>query len=78
MTKQLKESTAFQAIQNKALKSPAVMTKEETMKVKFQKWLCFWFGHRMYSMYEIDNGQSKFGEHKCSRCGYKDSWQYDY
>ena len=56
----------------------AGVEKEETMKRKFQEWLCYWFGHAMYSLYEIDNGQSKWGEHKCSRCGHKDSWQYDY
>jgi hypothetical protein len=43
--------------------------------------LCERYGHAMYSVYIMDNyatgGSSKWGENKCSRCGYTDTWQYD-
>jgi hypothetical protein len=43
--------------------------------------LCERYGHAMYSVYVMDNyatgGSSKWGENKCSRCGYTDTWQYD-
>jgi hypothetical protein len=40
--------------------------------------ICFERGHNMFLVVEIDNGRSKYGEHKCSRCGFVDSFQYDY
>ena len=40
--------------------------------------LCKIFGHNMYLITEADNGRSKFGEHKCGRCGYEEPFQYDY
>jgi len=40
--------------------------------------ICFDKGHNMFLVVEIDNGRSKYGEHKCSRCGYKEPFQYDY
>jgi len=40
--------------------------------------ICFNTGHAMYLVTETDNGRSKFGYHKCSRCGYEESFQYDY
>jgi len=39
---------------------------------------CYKDGHNMYLITEIDNGRSKFGEHKCSRCGYTEPFQFDY
>lgn len=39
---------------------------------------CFERGHNFYLVYEIDNGRSKYGEHKCSRCGHVERFQYDY
>jgi hypothetical protein len=40
--------------------------------------ICFEKGHSMFLVTEIDNGRSKYGDHKCSRCGWVDSFQYDY
>lgn len=40
--------------------------------------ICFDKGHNMFLVTEIDNGRSKYGYHKCSRCGWVDSFQYDY
>jgi hypothetical protein len=40
--------------------------------------ICFDKGHSMFLVTEIDNGSSKYGDHKCSRCGWVDSFQYDY
>lgn len=48
------------------------------MKRKIQRIFCFIFGHRMYKVCGIDNGHSKYGDHKCSRCGYVESFQCDY
>lgn len=39
---------------------------------------CYENGHSFYLVCEIDNGRSKYGDHKCSRCGYVESFQYDY
>lgn len=39
---------------------------------------CFENGHAFYLVCEIDNGRSKYGEHKCSRCGHVEPFQYDY
>ena len=40
--------------------------------------ICFKLGHNMYKVCEINNGMSIFGDHKCSRCGYIEPFQYDY
>jgi len=40
--------------------------------------LCKIFGHNMFLVVEIDNGRSKYGDHKCSRCGKVEHYQYDY
>lgn len=39
---------------------------------------CFENGHAFYLVCEIDNGRSKYGDHKCSRCGHVEPFQYDY
>ena len=39
---------------------------------------CFELGHAFYLVCEIDNGRSKYGDHKCSRCGHVEPFQYDY
>ena len=39
---------------------------------------CFDKGHSMYLVIEIDNGRSKYGDHRCSRCGHTEPFQYDY
>jgi hypothetical protein len=39
---------------------------------------CFERGHAFYLVCEIDNGRSKYGDHKCSRCGHVEPFQYDY
>lgn len=40
--------------------------------------ICFDKGHNMYLVVELDNGRSKYGHHKCSRCGHEEHFQYDY
>jgi len=40
--------------------------------------ICFDKGHSMFAVYTIHNWRSSFGEHKCSRCGFIESWQYDF
>lgn len=45
---------------------------------RLQKLLCALFGHNMYLVTEHDNGYSKWGHHKCSRCGYEEEFQSDY
>ena len=40
--------------------------------------ICKYLGHVMYKVAEKDNGRSVFGEHKCSRCGYVEPFQFDY
>lgn len=40
--------------------------------------ICFTSGHNMFSVAEVDNGRSKFGNHMCSRCGWEYHYQYDY
>ena len=39
---------------------------------------CFERGHAFYLVCEIDNDRSKYGDHKCSRCGHVEPFQYDY
>lgn len=39
---------------------------------------CFKEGHAMYKVAEINNGYSIYGEHKCSRCGYVEPFQFDH
>ena len=33
--------------------------------------ICFDKGHAMYERFTFHNHQSSWGQHKCSRCGYK-------
>lgn len=40
--------------------------------------ICFKRGHAFYLVCKFDNGRSKYGYHKCSRCGHEESFQYDY
>jgi hypothetical protein len=40
--------------------------------------ICFDTGHTMYEVCRIDNGRSVYGEHKCSRCGHVEPFQFDY
>jgi hypothetical protein len=40
--------------------------------------ICFDKGHAMYKVCRINNGRSVYGEHKCSRCGYVEPFQFDY
>lgn len=42
------------------------------------KLFCRIFGHKMYKVVEYDNGYSKLGTHKCSRCGVEHEYQFDY
>ena len=51
---------------------------EIIIKTPTPKDLCKWEGHIMYKVTEIDNGRSKLGEHKCSRCGHQEPFQFDY
>jgi len=39
---------------------------------------CFPTGHAMYKVAEHNNGVSYWGQHKCSRCGYSEEYQFDY
>ena len=43
-----------------------------------KKIICYLFGHNYYKVTEIDNGRSKYGYHKCSRCEHEEPFQYDY
>ena len=50
------------------------------MRRKFQKLLCYIFGHRYYSpvLSNVEQGgRSYFGTYKCQRCDYQEDWQYD-
>jgi|DEB19_MinimDraft_2_1074335.scaffolds.fasta_scaffold12287_2 hypothetical protein len=40
--------------------------------------ICFEMGHAMYEQFVFHNHKSSWGSHKCSRCGYDESWQYDF
>ncbi len=40
--------------------------------------ICFDKGHAMYERFTFHNHQSSWGQHKCSRCGYEEDWQYDF
>lgn len=40
--------------------------------------ICFERGHTMYEVFTFHNYQSSYGQHKCSRCGYEEDWQYDF
>jgi len=40
--------------------------------------MCFNNGHAFYLVCQVDNGRSIFGEHKCSRCGHIEPFQFDY
>ena len=46
--------------------------------MKFGKLICYLFGHNYRKYVEIDNGRSKYGYFKCSRCEHEDAYQYDY
>lgn len=48
------------------------------MKNKIQKLICFFFGHRMVKLWEVDHDQFKYGSLKCYRCGYKDGYDFKY
>ncbi len=53
------------------------------MRKRFQKLLCFIFGHRYYSVALSNPGQEEvmcvsfFGTYKGQRCDYQEDWQYD-
>jgi len=58
-----------------------IVPKQETLHGSLpldKRHICFDKGHSMFLVTEIDNGSSKYGDHKCSRCGWVDSFQYDY
>jgi len=45
---------------------------------------CFIVGHNFIDLYTLDNAdifdgrwRSKWGVHKCMRCGKEENWQYD-
>ena len=44
--------------------------------------ICFERGHSMYEVFKFKNAanghSSEWGQHKCSRCGYEENWQYDF
>jgi len=44
--------------------------------------ICFERGHAMYEVFKFKNAanghSSEWGQHKCSRCGYEENWQYDF
>ena len=53
------------------------------MKIRFQRLLCYLFGHKYYSVV-LDNGayfdgvpRSFFGIYHCQRCGHEENWSYD-
>lgn len=46
--------------------------------------ICYLFGHKMHTVYSLDNYKqneghrvSAWGLNKCSRCSQEDHWQYD-
>lgn len=49
----------------------------KTLKV-LAKIYCFLFKHDFVEEGKFDNGRSKYGIYKCTRCGYNHDWQYDY
>lgn len=55
------------------------LTKENVGNLPlFKEHICFEAGHNMFLVTEIDDGRSKIGFHKCSRCGHEEHFQYDY
>jgi len=48
--------------------------QQSTSKNKY----CVEQGHNMYLVWQKDNGESVYGDHKCSRCGYVEAFQSDY
>lgn len=47
-------------------------------EMKFQKFLCYIFGHIDIILTRIDNGCSVYGHYKCQRCKREENYQYDY
>lgn len=65
--------------ENETLKFVKNLTKHNNGNLPLLKeHICFERGHAFYLVCEIDNGRSKYGEHKCSRCGHVEPFQYDY
>lgn len=61
------------------IRSPLTGKSEPEPEPKIhEKTLCEIHGHNMFSVYTLHNHQSSFGQHKCSRCGYAEDWQYDF
>lgn len=48
------------------------------MKKIISEILCFLFGHLLMSEGEFDNGCSRWGAERCSRCDFIHNWQNDY
>ena len=42
------------------------------------KFVCWVLGHNLMYEGEFDNGASRWGAEKCSRCGFNHLWQNDY
>ena len=60
-----------------AHEAKALESENEALKKDIDTY-CYQVGHVMYKVTERDNGQSIYGEHKCSRCGIMEPFQFDY
>ena len=63
---------------NEELNQPSCLGAVSGMLPLTKEHQCFERGHAFYLVCEIDNGRSKYGDHKCSRCGHVEPFQYDY
>jgi hypothetical protein len=45
---------------------------------RFRKIICSIIGHNYYKVMSINNGLSKYGYHRCNRCGKEHHWQWDF
>ncbi len=66
-------SERLEKIAYKLIKEYAKKVCKEQLQDRCKK-----HGHNMYSVYIMNNSRSHWGQHRCSRCGYEEEWQYDF
>lgn len=82
---QMKTLSVHDALQSLARSAIAIRTEGVGMNGKLpleENHICFPTGHAMFEVFRFENtangGKSSWGQHKCSRCGYEEDWQYDF
>jgi hypothetical protein len=71
----------FQSFIDAVLKLKSTEITEFSNKTGYplnKKHICFKSGHNFYEIHRASNQFSAWRTHRCSRCGFEDSFQYDF